>query len=206
MYIAAGESFNFLTAMENVERSKQFSMFECSCGEKKSIWASSVKNGASKSCGHILGKHKITHGKSGTRVYGIWRGVLSRCNNEKDPNYHRYGAKGIYIDERWETFENFYSDMGDPPGKCHQIDRINNDLGYAPGNCRWVTSTQNNNNKSNNLHAIAFGETKTVSEWTRDPRCAIKCKQTLRDRLKAGWDDERAITEPPARRGPQRTV
>ncbi|WP_446038091.1 hypothetical protein [Streptomyces sp. SID1121] len=49
----------------------------------------------------------------------------------------------------------------------------------------------------------AFGESKTVAQWAKDPRCPVK-PGTLRGRLALGWDPEDAITrrnkeEPPLR-------
>lgn len=49
----------------------------------------------------------------------------------------------------------------------------------------------------------AFGESKNLGAWAKDPRCSIQ-KATLRGRLALGWDPEDAITtrkgeEPPLR-------
>jgi hypothetical protein len=41
----------------------------------------------------------------------------------------------------------------------------------------------------------AFGETKTIAEWARDPRCIIGYK-SLHYRIQRGWDVERALTIP----------
>ena len=46
-----------------------------------------------------------------------------------------------------KDFTNFLKDMGEPPTKHHQLDRIDNDGDYEPSNCRWVLSLQNNNNQ-----------------------------------------------------------
>ncbi len=43
----------------------------------------------------------------------------------------------------------------------------------------------------------AFGETKTLMEWARDPRCVVDAT-TLRWRLRDNWAPERAITQPPS--------
>jgi hypothetical protein len=40
----------------------------------------------------------------------------------------------------------------------------------------------------------AFGECKTLSEWSRDPRCAVDFN-TLHRRVNYGWDIEEAITK-----------
>lgn len=66
----------------------------------------------------------------------VWRSMLYRCKTHK--NY----AGRIKVCERWQVFENFYADMGDPPpGKS--LDRYPNNHGdYEPGNCRWATQKE----------------------------------------------------------------
>jgi len=78
---------------------------------------------------------------SGTRVYAIWCGIVKRCEKVGSTEYHRYGARGIKICDRWRKFENFYADMGEPGPKM-EIDRIDPNGHYEPGNCRWVTDAE----------------------------------------------------------------
>ncbi len=42
---------------------------------------------------------------------------------------------------------------------------------------------------------LAFGETKTLGEWSRDPRCIVPLR-VLKTRLNRGVPPERAITGP----------
>lgn len=44
----------------------------------------------------------------------------------------------------------------------------------------------------------AFGECKSCFEWSLDHRCKVSWR-TLRQRLRLGWDVERALTKPPRR-------
>jgi hypothetical protein len=74
--------------------------------------------------------------------------MRNRCNNPNFHQYHDYGGRGIRICARWDDFEMFAADVGDPPSKEYTIDRIDNDLGYCPENVRWADrSTQNKNQR-----------------------------------------------------------
>lgn len=78
----------------------------------------------------------------------IWRHMRYRCNNPHSKDYPRYGARGIRVCERWESFDNFLADMGPkPPGFA--IERKDNSGNYEPGNCIWAPPSVQNQNKSN---------------------------------------------------------
>ena len=74
--------------------------------------------------------------------------MKTRCLNPNNKRFKDYGGRGIMICERWMVFENFLADMGErPEGKT--LDRINNDGHYEPSNCKWSTSKEQANNRSN---------------------------------------------------------
>lgn len=97
--------------------------------------------------GSTNAKPVTTHGKSKTLTYKVWANMLFRCNNVRAVNYEYYGGKGIKVCERWKSFENFLSDMGEKPTPQHQIDRIDSDKNYEPNNCRWVMPVINIRNR-----------------------------------------------------------
>jgi len=98
-----------------------------------------------------------------------WSGIKSRVLNESDERFSYYGGRGIDMSPDWEnSFEAFYADMGEPPSKHHQIDRINNDKGYWPENCKWATVTEQGNNKRNNIILTHNGKAQTLAEWCRE--------------------------------------
>jgi hypothetical protein len=57
-----------------------------------------------------------------------------------------YGGRGIGICIAWDSFDQFYADMGArPEGKS--LDRIDNALGYNAENCKWSTPKEQANNR-----------------------------------------------------------
>ena len=135
-----------------------------------------------------------------TRFNSIWGNMKNRCNNEVDPNYHRYGDRGITVCDKWATFDGFVDDMYlsyiDAVRRYGEnevsIDRIDNDLGYSYENCRWATKkTQANNRRSNRL--IEFnGEVKTLAQWSEIT--GIK-RTTIGMRLDTyGWGVDKSLT------------
>jgi len=178
-------------AFDRVNGKKSFWKCRCDCGTERSICRGSLTNGGSLSCGcarlESLKKKFTTHGKTKTRAYRIWEGIKVRCGN-KDDKY--YAGRGIALCERWKDFENFYADMGDPPGNRYSIDRIDNSGHYEPGNCRWVTSKKQANNRRNSFLIYFDGKTKTASEWSE--LSGVK-PATIKDRIRRGWNTEEAI-------------
>lgn len=77
----------------------------------------------------------------------VWEGMIRRCTNPTHDTYPSYGGRGIKVCDRWlNSFEDFRNDMGPRP-EGYQIDRTNNDGNYEPSNCRWVTASQNSQNR-----------------------------------------------------------
>lgn len=138
---------------------------------------------------------KKTHGMTNKTEYQIWRDLKQRCKNPNDNQYKYYGARGIYVSEEWEKFENFYRDMGDRPSNKYSIERIDNNGPYCKENCKWATSKEQNNNKSSNLPPVTInGETKKISEWLEIYKVGYATFLNRRNRLK--WTTEKAITTP----------
>lgn len=146
-----------------------------------------------------------THGRTNTTEYRTWRGMLTRCFNEKDPTYRYYGSRGITVCVRWRSFEAFFQDMGPRPSSEHSLDRIDNMRGYSCGacddcvasgngtNCRWATRKVQNRNTRRNVWVEAGG--KRVLATDRATELGIS-RQAMSQRLASGWSQEAAATQP----------
>lgn len=151
-----------------------------------------------------LVERNMTHGLSNTRLYRIWHGMKNRCFNQKQLSYRDYGGRGIKICKEWLKFENFADwAMNNGYSEDLTLDRIDVNSNYSPENCRWANKVEQTINKRNiiKMPITAFGETKDAIEWIHDNRCKNELTiQCLRYRIKAGWDSELALTQPPERK------
>jgi len=170
----------------------------CDCGNKKYVCASNLYNKHAQSCGclnkELTLKRNVTHGKSKTITYSIWKGIRKRCLNQNEPNYHNYGGRGIKVCDSWAKYENFYADMGERPSDQHSIDRIDNNKGYSPNNCRWATQKTQMNNTRSNVLITHNGLTLTVQEWSE--RSLVSYNTFWQRLYTLNWDIERALSTP----------
>jgi hypothetical protein len=167
---------------------------ECACGESTTVTRPNLQSGHTRSCGCLVNAQNATHSMSRSRVYRIWKNMLSRCHNTKSTAWQHYGGRGIAVCDQWRQahgFARFISDMGEPPSKAHSIDRIDNDGPYSPDNCRWATRNVQSRNKRSNRTLTWNGLTMPVIDWCK--RTGIP-KNTLLTRLNRGWSVQRALT------------
>lgn len=166
---------------------------QCDCENTSVVRTYPLLKGITQSCGCLNREISTKHGMLGTPEYTSWQAMLARCTCPGDSSYHRYGAKGIRICNRWVgSFKNFYADMGPRP-QGRTLDRIDNAKGYSPENCRWATPRQQSNNAGFNRHLSMNDQTLTVAQWAR--KLGI-CYGTLISRVYKGWSDKKALTTP----------
>ena len=145
-----------------------------------------------------MGKTKhgenVEQGRKRSKLYQVWCGMRARCRDPKHVSYKSYGARGIKVDKRWDdytAFRDWALDNGYEEGL--EIDRKDSDDHYSPENCQWITVRANRRRQQPTI--VAFGEAKTLIEWSEDERCEVTY-YVLRNRKNRGWDFERALTTP----------
>lgn len=196
-----GRKFGRLTAVKRIGRDKWNHWlweFNCDCGTAiiRPSSAITTRNPTTHSCGCLArettrGNRARTHGLSKTKEHNAWISMRQRCLNPKNPAFKGYGGRGITVCHRWNSFQNFISDMGRAPSPSHSIERRNNNDAYTPDNCYWTTQVVQCNNQRKNRFLTHNNQTLSVSQWSKLLGIAT---QTLFQRLDRGWPVDRVLT------------
>lgn len=162
-----GQKFGRLTVLEEGKKrikpsgqEKTMWLCECDCKNTTEVTTGDLKNKHTQSCG-CLHKEIITkHGMHKSRQYIAWNSMISRCKYKDNSSFKNYGAKGIGVCDKWNTFEGFWEDMREGYADNLSIDRIDNNKGYFKENCRWATKTQQEQNKPGYIKRRKYSEYK----------------------------------------------
>ena len=99
-----GQRFGRLVVVSRADNSgygKVMWLCQCDCGSKPVVVAGNLRSGTTQSCGCVhrekLGELNRTHGLSRSRIYYLWHGMRTRCNNENCASYIHYGGRGITV-------------------------------------------------------------------------------------------------------------
>jgi hypothetical protein len=125
-----------------------------------------------------------------SKEYSCWKNIKTRCNNPNNNRYPEYGGKGIKVCEEWDTFEQFYNDVGAAPTCNHMLGRIDVTKDYNRDNCKWLTFAEMGNHKANTKRYKCNSLDLTISDW------AVKTglsRSTIVGRLRVGWPIEQAL-------------
>ena len=181
-----GRVFGALTVGQRAANrgNKVMYLCTCACGAEYLAEAGALRCGHTTHCGCLTSRNHAlaatTHGKTGTRIYRIWKNMMRRCYTVGATQYADYGGRGIKVCSRWHTFENFLADMGDPESSL-TLDRKDNALGYSLGNCRWATRKEQSRHKRTTLMVKWRGRTRVFAELCE--RVGVNYR-TAWDRLK----------------------
>ena len=199
-----GQKFGRLTVLEFSHRGnfrQSFWKCQCNCGNIVFVRAGQLKFGTTKSCG-CLQKEKVSklnfkHGMKDTKIHNSWRGMRERCINKNHNHYKSYGGRGITVCDEWNDidngFINFYNwAMNNGYEEGLTIERIDVNGNYEPSNCKWVTNTEQANNKRNTIYLKYNNKTQSLLDWCKE----LNLDYTLvRSRIKEyNWSIEKAFT------------
>ncbi len=180
---------------------KHYWLCQCDCGSLKSVEATKLRSGRTRSCGCI---RKCGFDTIRYKLYHVWDNIIKRCCSPTDKRYHNYGGRGITVYSGWLRFEPFYEWALSNGYKLGlQLDRKDNNRGYSPDNCRFVTCKVNQNNRRDNRLLKVNGVTKTLSDWAKETGIA---KETILYRLNSGYSDQEAVITPKFERRKERSV
>lgn len=132
-----------------------------------------------------------------TKIHNSWRGMRERCINKNHNHYKSYGGRGITVCDEWNDidngFINFYNwAMNNGYEEGLTIERIDVNGNYEPSNCKWVTNTEQANNKRNTIYLKYNNKTQSLLDWCKE----LNLNYTLvRSRIKKyNWSIEKAFT------------
>lgn len=185
-------ALTYLGECKKFSNGKYFVKVRCVCGTEKFVNKYNYNNGVIKTCGCLKGQYaKDNQFIKNYRIYHIYNGMKSRCENPKNHAYHWYGARNIKVSNEWSDFQSFQTwALNNGYADNLSIDRIDTNKSYSPDNCRWVDMKVQNNNRRNNKRIEYKGEVKTLSEWCDTLK--IPMKRTSY-RLTHGWTVEDAF-------------
>ena len=136
--------------------------YQCDCGNLYEAEGGYVTyqlkkatNPNAPSCG-CLNKEtsKVTrfkHGMSKHPLFGVWSQMVERCHNPSNINYHKYGAKGVFVCDAWREdsteFLNWALSNGWEKGLQLDKDILSYKLGlplcYSPTTCQFISPSEN---------------------------------------------------------------
>ena len=73
---------------------------------------------------HGVGIMGYAYAKDNPKLFDVWRSMIARCYNCKNPSYKTYGAKDVRVCERWKRFDFFLEDA--PLINGYDQEKINN--------------------------------------------------------------------------------
>lgn len=139
-----------------------------------------------------------------SRLYCIWKHMKERCHSKNCKDFANYGARGISVCDEWKndflSFKKWALENG--YNEALTLDRIDSNGNYEPTNCRFATRKEQNNNKRDNHYLTHNGETKTLSEWSKET--GLNVTTILMRISKYKWSVEKALTTQSRKRGASR--
>lgn len=103
-----------------------------------------------------------------TKFVTVWEQMRNRTGNPNDPNYYRYGGRGIKCE--WDSILDFKDDMYESylrarekyPNQRITLERIDIDRNYCKENCTWCPHNAQQDNTSKTVYFRAKCPDNTV--------------------------------------------
>ena len=194
-----GKRFGRWVVIHRAENRGKSVMWEClcDCGKRKIVQGTSLKSGASTSCGCARAEnHRRTHGLTNHPLYRVWQRMKGCTTSPTHQDFKHYGARGVTIHKEWEhSFAAFYSwAIENGWKKGLEIDRIDVDGDYCPENCRFTDRSHQMMN-TRRTHLLTYnGKTQSLTEWAIEMGIPVS---TLYARINQyGWSVEKALNTP----------
>lgn len=168
----------------------------CDCGNYTVVRGGNLKSGAVKSCGCTHHQKANTIRKQNLRLYGIYHKMRSRCNNPNCPAYKDYGERGISVCAEWDSSFSVFFEWAMESGYADTltIERIDVNGNYCPENCKWITKSEQANNRRTCKLFTYNGKTQNLAQWCNELNLSYK---NIYSRIfQKGWSFERAISTP----------
>lgn len=180
-----GMTFNRLTVLGYAGRIGRYTYWHtyCDCGNVSKHERDALTSGKTRSCGCLQTEARFRHAMSRSKEYRIFIAAKARCNNPKNPFYHRYGGRGIEF--RFQNFEEFFDEVGMRPDVTHSLDRINNDGHYESGNVRWADRLTQQRNRFHSPKPIIHNG--RVYQWEEISIPLRLSMAAIKYRYRMGW-------------------
>lgn len=176
---------------------------ECICKCWNVFWTrfDGLKSGHATSCG-CAHKEAVTtfNNLSKHSLSNVWRGMISRCYDEKCEYYKNYGLIGVSVCEEWRNdFMSFYNwsiengwEEGLELDKDKKVDKKPGKL-YSPDFCTFMTHRENSLYTSSSKIIEYGGVRKNLCIWCEE--LGLNYGATNQRITRNNWSIEKAFDE-----------